>query len=207
MRVHSWSILRRSAVFVCAGLVAASALAVGVDARVADSTSVRLFSDTSVVGSSTLIRTESGVQMRLRTAGLPARHVVTVWFIVFNHPELCQFGESPVAATGFAGTRCGAGDLGIVPGLTADPKVDPFVAHAAGLVTGPTGNANFAGHMSVGDTNAQVLLGSGLTNPLGADVHLVVHDHEAISDLGNVGQEIKTFGVGEGTDLQFAAHE
>lgn len=198
---------RRVALAVGTGLVAATALAGGATARVADTTSVRLFSDSSVVGSSTLIRTGSGVQMTLRTTGLPAGHVVTVWFIVFNHPEFCQFGEPPVAATGFAGTQCGAGDLGIVPGLTADPRVEPAAVRAAGLVTGPTGAATFAGHLSVGATNAQILLGSGLSNPLGAHIHLVVHDHDAISNLGNVGQEIRTFGAGPGADLQFAAHE
>ena len=200
-----WS--RRVVSAVSAGLLAATALAPGVNARVADTTEVRLFSDTSIVGSSSLLRTETGVQMTLGTTGLPAGHVVTVWFIVFNPPEFCQFGEAPVAATGFAGTQCGAPDLGIVDGLTADPRVDPAVVRAAGRVTGPNGAATFAGHLSVGDTNSQVLIGSGLTNPLGAHIHLVVHDHDSISSLGNVGEEIRTFGAGPGADLQFAAHE
>jgi len=168
---------------------------------------VRMFSDTSIVGSSTLRRQSDSLQMTLQTSGLPAGHVVTVWWIIFNHPAFCQFGEAPNPATGFAGTTCGAGDLGIVPGLTADPRVEPAVMHAAGQVIGANGTGNYGSYLSVGSTREQILLGSGLTNPLGADIHLLVHDHAALSELGNVGEEIGSIGEVPGADLQFAAHE
>ena len=172
-----------------------------------DTTAVRSFADTSVVGSSTLIRHAGSVQVTLRASNVPTGHVVTVWWIVFNHPEFCQFGEPANASTGFAGTRCGAGDLGIVPGLTADPRVDPLVTYAAGHVTGGAGVASYASYLSSGAPRGQIQIGSALTNPLGADIHLVVHDHDAIANLGNVGEEIHSFGAGPGTDLDFAAHE
>jgi len=172
-----------------------------------DTTPVRLFADTTVVGSSTLIRHADSIQMTLRTSELPAGHVVTVWWVIFNHPEFCQFGEAANPSTGFAGTTCGAGDLGIVPGLVPDARVEPVVTRAAGHVTGASGTASFASYMSVGAPKGQVLLGSALTNPLGADVHLVVHDHDAIANLGNIGEEIHSFGALPGADLGFAAHE
>lgn len=172
-----------------------------------DEAAVRLFADTSVVGSSTLERHQGSIQMTLHTSGLPAGHVVTVWWIIFNHPEFCQFGEPANAATGFAGTKCGAGDLGIVPGLEADPRVDPSAVHAAGNVIGSNGVGNFAGYLSAFTTHSQILLGDGLTNPLGADVHLLVHGHDAAAGDGALGLEIKTFGATEGSDLQFSAHE
>ena len=172
-----------------------------------DTSAVRLFADTSVVGWSTLERHPASVQMTLRTSGLPAGHVVTVWWIIFNHPEFCQFGETANAATGFAGTKCGAGDLGIVEGLAADPRVQPSAVHAAGDVIGSSGVGDFAGYLSAGSTNSQIILGGGLTNPLGADIHLLVHSHDAAVGDGALGQEIKTFGATAGSDLQFSAHE
>jgi hypothetical protein len=193
---------------IVAGLLLALAVAVPVQASAQrDTSAVRLFADTSVVGSSTLTRTSNSVQMTLGMSGAPAGHVVTVWWVIFNHPEFCQFGEPANAATGFAGTRCGPGDLGIVPGLIADPRVDPLVTYAAGHVTGANGSANWASHLSAGEPDGQILIGSELTNPLGADVHLIVHDHDALANLGNIGDEIHSFGAGPGTDLAFAAHE
>jgi hypothetical protein len=172
-----------------------------------DTTAVRLFADASVVGSSTLIRHQDSLQVTINAGGIPTGHVVTVWWVVFNHPEFCQFGEPANPTTGFAGTRCGPGDLGIVAGLTPDPRVDPLVTHAAGHVSGAAGTAHWAGYLSAGAPKGQVLIGTALTNPLGADVHLVVHDHDAIANLGTIGEEIHTEGAGPGADLAFAAHE
>jgi hypothetical protein len=193
---------------IVAGLLLALAVAVPVQASAQrDTTAVRLFADTSVVGSSTLTRTSDSVQMTLEMSGVPNGHVVTVWWVIFNHPEFCQFGEPANPSTGFGGTRCGPGDLGIVPGLTADPRVDPLVTHAAGRVTGSSGSAAWASYLSAGEPRGQVLIGTAFTNPLGADIHLVVHDHDALANLGNIGEEIHSFGAGPGVDLAFAAHE
>jgi hypothetical protein len=193
---------------IVAGLLLVLAVAAPVQASARrDTTAVRLFADTSVVGSSTLTRTTDSVQMTLRMSGVPVGNVVTVWWVIFNHPEFCQFGEPANAATGFAGTRCGPGDLGIVPGLTADPRVDPLVTYAAGHVTGSSGSAAWASYLSTGEPRGQVVIGRAFTNPLGADIHLVVHDHDALANLGNIGEEIHSFGAGPGVDLAFAAHE
>jgi len=193
---------------ILAGLLLALAVGIPVQASAQrDSTEVRLFADTTAVGSSTLIRHSDSVRMTLNMSGVPAGHVVTVWWVIFNNPQFCQFGESANAATGFAGTRCGAGDLGIVPGLTPDPRVEPLVTYAAGHVTGASGRASWASYLSAGDPRGQVLIGATFTNPLGAEVHLVVHDHDALASLGNIGDEIHSFGLVPGSDLSFAAHE
>ena len=39
--------------------------------------------------SSQLVRTDEGVSLSLRTRGLPAGDAVTVWWVIFNHPESC----------------------------------------------------------------------------------------------------------------------
>jgi hypothetical protein len=56
----------------------------------------------------------------------------------------------------------------------------------------------------------QVLFGPGLTNPAGADVHFVVHDHDAlgvVQSVSTIGKEINSLGELPGNDLQFSAHE
>jgi hypothetical protein len=82
--------------------------------------------------------------------------------------------------------------------------------HAAGHVIGADGSGNYAAYLSVGSTKEQVLFGPGLTNPAGADVHFVVHDHDALGVLQSVstiGKEINSLGELPGNDLQFSAHE
>jgi hypothetical protein len=141
--------------------------------------------------------------MTLQTTGLPTGHVVTVWWVIFNNPAACSHGEPPNPATGFAGTRCGAGDLFV-------PAVQASAVHAAGHVIGGNGVGNYASYLSVGSTREQILFGPGLTNPMGADVHFVVHDHDALSVLqgvSTVGKEINSIGAVPGDDLQFSAHE
>jgi hypothetical protein len=52
------------------------------------------------------------------------------------------------------------------------------VSRLGGLVVGIGGVANFRGPLTVGGTGpGQLLVGSGITNPLGAEVHLLVEDH------------------------------
>lgn len=191
-------------------LAAATALAVAVSATAGppaqDRATVWSFADLPAVGTSTLLRQDGGIQMTLKTDSLPAGKVVTVWWIIFNHPEFCQFGEAPAGE--FPGTKCGAGDLGIVPGLVADPRVDPAVVHATGKVIGENGLGTFAGYLSTGTTKEEILLGDAtpLASPFGADVHLVVHPHDT-NDYPSIGQEIQHFGCGSCPDHSFAAHE
>ncbi len=116
----------------------------------------------AVAGSSaTLITDRGGAAMSLHTSGLEPGSTVTVWWVVFNHPERC--------ANGHDGLRCGAGDLRAA-------AVDGSVLWATGAVIRDDGGADFRGYLSTAKT-AGALFGPGLVNPLGADVHLVVRSH------------------------------
>ena len=64
----------------------------------------------------------------LHTSGLPAGDAVTIWWVVFNHPEACSHGA--------LGLRCGERDF-------AEPAVDASVLYAAGQVIGGGGTGNF----------------------------------------------------------------
>ncbi len=162
---------------------------------VRDTTAVHLFSDGSAVAgsSSTLVRNSNGVYMTLHTSGLPAGDAVTIWWVIFNNPAACSHGMFAL--------RCGHGDF-------SNPDVKASVMYAAGQVIGGDGVGNYGAGLSVGELTRVVLFGPGLTNSMGADVHLVVHDHGP-ADPSLMPDEIHSFDVcnTKCVDLQFAPHE
>lgn len=164
---------------------------------------VRLLSNGSVVpdAGSMIFTTDEGAAMILHTSELPANNAVTVWWVIFNRPENCTAGDNQ--------SRCGMGDL-------ENNMTQPSVMFAAGTVSNARGNASFGAHLPVGDTEgcqAGLPCGEGLTNPMGADINLIVRDHgplvpEALPD------QILTFGggcnnapPGTGTPGQFACED
>lgn len=126
---------------------------------------VLLWDQTTIVGTSTLVRTDRGISASVRTSGLPAGQALTLWFVVFNNPAAC-------AAT------CGLADLL----FNLDAEGDFLVG--AGHVVGDDGMAGFGGHLQVGDISGSAFpeIGMpdrpiGLTNPWGAQVSLLLHSH------------------------------
>ncbi len=152
---------------------------------------------------------EEGVSATFDTTGLVPGHLVTMWWVVFNHPELCTNPEG--------GLRCGEPDLLIMGG---DEAIEGTVLNAGGHIVGPDGAGHFGSYLATGDTSGVMIEGPGLTNPLGADVHLVLRDHGPLQP-GLFVDALSTFGGGcteapEGTGTlgdfvctqpQFAAHE
>jgi hypothetical protein len=159
---------------------------------------VRRFSGGSAVPGawSALVTDGSGASLTLHTTELVPGDAVTVWWVVFNAPRNCTHPEGPY--------RCGPGDL---PPFGGDGSAQPSLLYATGHVIGGSGKADFGAHLAVGDTSG-ALFGPGLTNPLGADIHLVLHDHGP-ADPAIVNDEIHSFGVCNPicTDVQFSVHE
>ena len=141
---------------------------------------------------STLTRNDHGVSFTLQTSGLPAGHAVTVWWVVFNHPENC--------ANGPGGLTCGEPDLGVA-------SVQASVLYATGHVIAGNGKASFGASLRIGDTDG-ALFGPGLLAPRTAHVHLIVHDHGP-AEQGQTAQQLHSFDVCNPTctDLQAAPHE
>lgn len=118
----------------------------------------------SVVGSSTLVRTDNGVSARLHTSGLEPGHVVTLWWIVANAPEDCQAGLPGLSQCGPGDHVAGRGELS--------------VHHAAGRIVRQDGTANYSAHLRVGDLSRALFEGEpGLTDARAAEVILVVKTH------------------------------
>ena len=107
-----------------------------------------------------------------------------MWWVVFNHPGHCTDPFAP-------GFQCGPGDL---PGYGGDPRVQFSLLYAAGNVVGRSGQAGFGARLNTGDMSDAVM-GDGLVNPRGAEIHLVIRTHgPTIPHM--VEQQIRTFNGG-----------
>lgn len=113
----------------------------------------------AVAGShASLTVTDAGVAFRWHAVQLNPGHAYTVWVVVVNEPGECL------------STPCSAGDVL----FNADARAD--VTYGGGHVVGRSGRSSFGGRVPVGDWPAG-WLGNGLTDPRGAEVHLVLNDH------------------------------
>ncbi len=190
---HSRSRYSRLRLGITLALAALVLLAVPAQANSADrSTSPVYWFDedgmptADVAGESRLVRTDSKISLNLRTTGLEAGHTYTVWWVIFNNPEDCEAGDGIMV-------ECGEEDL-------ANENVVSTLAAAAGNVVGNSGRGNFGGSISVGDTRnlagvGTVLDTQPLSNPRGAEVHLVVRDHGPLNPAF-MPDQIQTFGGG-----------
>ncbi len=135
---------------------------------------------------STVVRNESGVSVRVNTRDLTPGDAYTLWMVAFNYPAYCA---TPYACNDF--------DIG-------NPEVAADVMYTTGHIAGRSGIGNFAGHRSIGDNSGSIFLADaplpppeGLQNPMGAEIHLIVHSHgPKISEF--MPAMIKTFGGGCG---------
>jgi hypothetical protein len=127
--------------------------------------------------SARLVATDSGITVTFQTSGLAAGHAHTLWIVIFGRPDLCL------------ASSCTPTDL-----LTRTDIVEANVVYGAGQVVGQNGKATFAAHLPTGDV-AGGWYTNPLTNPRGADVHLVINDHGPVIP-GMVSEMIHTYRAG-----------
>lgn len=117
------------------------------------------------MGTTKLVRNDSGLSATYHASALPAGQAITGWIIFFNKPGECN--SSPCA----------------VPADVFNPAAEADFYPISGSVVGASGNASFAGTLRVGDLNgsgkAEIGVGTpiALTNPMGAEVVLALHSH------------------------------
>ena len=156
----------------------------------------------TVVGSSTLKRSKRGVEVSIETSRLEAGYTYTVWAAIFNYPEYCV-------------ADCSDADLlGIGPG--ADARLQPSLVYLTGRIApGDSDVTNFKGSIKKGDMgviNRDLLVGRGLLNPKGAEIHVVIRCHGAplFPDLVAVSEQMTSYGggcdVNECVDVQAGLH-
>jgi quercetin dioxygenase-like cupin family protein len=163
-------------------------------------TSMHNFADASVVAgaSAVLKRMNYGVSTSVETAGLEPGEALTMWWVVFNRPENCSDGE------------CGENDIFNMNAdgefVLNDDGSPPFnwdgigaskisVNYADGHVIDDSGAASFRGQLPIRDTSRAILGGPGLTDPMGAEIHLVLRSHGQ-SMSGKVDEMITTINGG-----------
>jgi hypothetical protein len=165
----------------------AAALAVPVSAAPADHSTSPVFTlpppfPPDVVGTSTVVRTDNAVSVRVGTSGLEPGDAVTLWVIVANAPDECQSGLPGLS-------RCGPEDH-----LAGRGQIS--VHYGAGRIVAENGTASYGAHLRVRDTSQALLEGEpGLLDPRRAEVILVLKTHgQRIPGL--VSDQLRTFAGG-----------
>jgi hypothetical protein len=121
--------------------------------------------DSSVVGLTTLVRTPGALDSTYRARDLTPGDAVTLWFIVFNHPENCSTTPCSIAGDVF------------------NPAAGADFYWGDGRVVGDSGRVTFVGRLRIDDTTHSGKAETGLaepvplSNPLGAEVVLALHSH------------------------------
>lgn len=145
-------------------------------------TTVHMFGDDSVVegAEAVLTRMEHGISMSLDAVGLRPDEAYTIWWLIFDAPSNCSDGV------------CGINDVYLMDsngdfildgnGLRQLNRASNEAAQmsalwAAGSIAYRNGTAHFEGHLPIGDTTGDVWFGHGLSNPMGADIHLIIREH------------------------------
>jgi len=108
----------------------------------------------------TLNTNANGASFSFHVTQLNPGHVYTVWFVVINAPENCV--TSPCTAP--------ADVLGNTEGVRAN------ITYGAGHVVGESRQATFAGFIPAGEM-PDGWFDNDFSNPLGAEIHLVLNDH------------------------------
>jgi hypothetical protein len=186
-----------------------------------ESADVLTFADVEVVEGATarLTRDDDALMTRTDTRELDHHHAMTLWWVIFNHPDECEYGEK--------GAACGLGDVMAAVAAPTDAQVG--CVYGSGSIVGGNGYARFTDRLPVGEVRDSCIdhfaqefelegIDHGLTNPEGAEVHLVVRSHGPLIP-GQVAEQRSTFAggctaflgpgeeglkPGECSDLQFA---
>ncbi len=163
-------------------LLAAFALSVAVTAQedMSSTAPVHTFVDGSVLEGnfSTVNRYDNGLSMSLHTTDLVPGDVYTVWWVIFNEPQNCSggaCGEDDIFV--FENDELVTNEYGVaamnMDGLEASQI---SIQYATGRLTDADGNADFAASVGLGEVPG-IVVGPGLVDPDGAEVHLVVRTH------------------------------
>lgn len=148
-------------------------------------TTMHFFSDQSVVeaAKAKLSRLEEGVYSVVATKDLEPGHAVTMWWVVFNRPDLCsdgECGEDDVFNLDQNGEFVLNADGSPPMNMEMIEKVGISAIRADGRVVAPDGSATYKAFLPVGDTS-DAAFGEGMIDASKAEIHLVLRDHMAPS--------------------------
>jgi hypothetical protein len=124
---------------------------------------------------STLIRNDAGVEANYHATGLTVGHAYTLWWVIFNNPRACSS----------TGGGCSPDDVEavIMSGGERNPAGIGILYATGGVVVTLGGVIDFEAELGLNDDSGCVAVAPfdvvcrSLTNPMGAEVHLMPHDH------------------------------
>ena len=123
---------------------------------------IRILEDASA----TVITSEEGLFALLKTTELEENHVYTMWVVIVNNPEACD--NSP----------CTPADV-----LGKTDEVQAEATWGDSMIYTEDARMEFTAYVPAGDVH-EPWFGHGLSDPLGAEIHIVVNDHgEVIPEL------------------------
>ncbi|MDZ7717355.1 MAG: hypothetical protein U5K72_00875 [Balneolaceae bacterium] len=134
-----------------------------------------------IIGVSTLHRNGNGITVNFKTTKLMPGHAYTLWWVIWNKPELCA---TPGA--------CVESDFGNAL------NVEVQLLYATGSVAGNNGKGNFSAHLKENDDSGSVheLFGlpsfGGLQDAQTAEIHAVLRSHGP-KIPGQVGEQINSY--------------
>lgn len=151
-----------------------------------------------------LHRFPEAVDLKVHSRELDGDHAFTIWLVVFNEPGDCS-------------DPCGMDDIFVDgdpnKGLNSAKieEADISVFWGTGGVANAAGVLEVDAHVEEEDPPGQVLFGNGLTDAMGAEIHVVIRDHgPASDDPETLEEQITTFGGGcdvfPCVDVQFSVH-
>lgn len=110
----------------------------------------------------TLIRSSAGISAKIHSNGLTPGHVVTLWVVAIQNPNLCAANPcTPVEAMG-EGVR-----------------MNTVAINGGGAVVDASGAVGISSFLPSGDVEGN-MFASTLETPETSEVHLVLHDHGSI---------------------------
>ena len=154
---------------------------------------------------SKMIHTNNKVVSFIQSRHLKPNTTYTIWMMAFKNPQNCSGGicdENDIFD--------GAGNLLVnADGTFGTVGVDVSVFWADGKVSNNEGTANFFFEVHKDEAPGEVLFGSGLTDPLGSEIQLVIRDHG--SEIpGLLQQQLNSYAGGceinPCSDVQIAVH-
>jgi len=110
-------------------------------------------------GHAMLVTNEDGLFAHMVTDNLEDGHVYTFWVVIVNNPEACE------------AFPCTAPEI-----INNSDALESEVTWGDSMIYYDGVEPKFNAYVPVGDVH-EPWIGNGLTNPTGAEIHLVVNDH------------------------------
>ncbi|MFC1748308.1 hypothetical protein ACFL2V_05825 [Pseudomonadota bacterium] len=136
-----------------------------------------------MAGASFLTRDKKSIKMEGFTTNLEPNSTYTIWWVIYNKPELCVDGNGMFDEVG-----CGKDEV-LDPELAEITKSS--MLWGGGFISDAQGNAHFSAELYKKNPLGEVPMGPGLLKPKTAEVHFLIRSHGEMK-VGMVKEQVST---------------